>query len=196
MTADALVRAEGAETRIESPTDPTLLAAIRAVREGRTEAFDEVMIRSEQRVARLAWRILGDAEEVKEALQETFYRVFRSLRRFDERQDFFAWMYTIAVHVCRDLDRRRRRRAFFFAPFEKHVDVADHREPSLEEREQLDLVRRAIEKLPIKARTALVLRDIEELPTETVAQILGSSVSTVRVQISSARAKLRKWVGR
>ena len=196
MTADALVRAEGAETRIASPTDPSLLAAIRAVREGRTEAFDEVMIRSEQRVARLAWRILGDAEEVKEALQETFYRVFRGLHRFDERQDFFAWTYRIAVNVCRDLDRRRRRRAFFFAPFEKHVDIPDRREPSLEEREQLALVRKAIEKLPIKERTALVLRDIEELPTETVAQILGSSVSTVRVQISSARAKLRKWVGR
>ena len=48
----------------------------------------------------------------------------------------------------------------------------------------------------MKERAALVLRDIEELPTETVAQILGSSVSTVRVQISSARAKLRKWVPR
>jgi len=196
MTADVLVRAEGGEARIESPNDPILLAAIRAVREGRTEAFEEVMIRSEQRVARLAWRILGDAEEVKEALQETFFRVFRSLRRFDERQDFFAWIYRIAVNVCRDLDRRRRRRHFFFAPFDQHIDIPDRCESSMEEREQLDLVARAIERLPLKERTALVLRDIEELPTETVAQILGSSASTVRVQISSARAKLRMWVQR
>ena len=196
MTADVLVRAEGSGTRIESPTDPSLLAAIRAVREGRTEAFEEVMIRSEQRVARLAWRILGDAEEVKEALQETFYRVFRSLRGFDERQDFFAWIYRIAVNVCRDLDRRRRRRHFFFLPFDQHIDLPDRRESSMEEREQLDLVARAIERLPLKERTALVLHDIEELPTETVARILGSSASTVRVQISSARAKLRKWVER
>lgn len=196
MTADALVTAEGGEERIESPADPVLLAAIRAVREGRTEAFEEVMIRSEQRVARLAWRILGDAEEVKEALQETFYRVFRSLRRYDERLDFFAWMYTIAVNVCRDLDRRRRRRHFFFAPFDKHVDLPDRREASLEDREQLDLVAQAIDRLPLKERTALILRDVEELPTETVAQILGSSPSTVRVQIRNARAKLRKWVGR
>jgi RNA polymerase sigma-70 factor (ECF subfamily) len=154
------------------------------------------MIRSEQRVARLAWRILGDAEEVREALQDTFYRVFRSLRGFDERQDFFAWIYRIAVNVCRDLDRRRRRRHFFFVPFDQHIDLPDRRESSMEEREQLDLVARAIERLPLKERTALVLHDIEALPTETVAQILGSSASTVRVQISSARAKLRKWVQR
>ena len=196
MTADAVVTAEGGEERIESPADPVLLAAIRAVREGRTEAFEEVMIRSEQRVARLAWRILGDAEEVKEALQETFYRLFRSLRRYDERRDFFAWMYAIAVNVCRDLDRSRRRRHFFFAPFEKHVDFPDRRESSLEDREQLDLVARAIDRLPLKERTALILRDVEDLPTETVARILGSSPATVRVQISNARAKLRKWVGR
>src|SRR5919201_6799026 len=91
----------------------TLLANIRAARSGDSRAFEEIMMASERRVASLAWHILGDAEEVKEALQETFLRVFRHLRRYDERRDFFGWLYRIAVNVCRDLDWRRRRWRFF-----------------------------------------------------------------------------------
>src|SRR6059058_5081285 len=100
---------------MDDPETPTqiLLANIRAAKAGDTDAFDNVMIATERRVATLAWRILGDAEEVKEALQETFLRVFRHLGRYDERYDFVGWLYRIAVNVCRDLERRRRRRTFF-----------------------------------------------------------------------------------
>src|SRR5438046_522055 len=99
---------------MDEPEAPTiLLANIRAAKAGDTQAFDNVMIATERRVATLAWRILGDAEEVKEALQETFLRVFRHLGRYDERYDFVGWLYRIAVNVCRDLERRRRRRTFF-----------------------------------------------------------------------------------
>ncbi len=66
-----------------APTSP-LLATIRAAKGGDPRAFEELMIATERRVALLAWRILGDAEEVKEALQETFLRLFRHLKRYDE----------------------------------------------------------------------------------------------------------------
>src|SRR5437870_10566597 len=86
-----------------------LLASIRAARSGDSHAFEQIMLATERRIASLAWRILGDAEEVKEALQETFLRLFRHLGRYDERRDFFGWLYRIAVNVCRDLEKRRRR---------------------------------------------------------------------------------------
>src|SRR5881227_657893 len=109
---------------MDEPESPTiLLANIRAAKAGDSRAFDNVMIATERRVATLAWRILGDAEEVKEATQETFLRVFRHLRRFDERQDFFGWLFRIAVNVCRDIEKRRRRR-WIFAPFEHALSVA------------------------------------------------------------------------
>src|SRR3954447_6197387 len=107
MTAEAVPMEEP-----ETP-DALLLANIRAAKTGDNRAFENVMIATERRVATLAWRILGDAEEVKEALQETFLRVFRHLGRYDERHDFAGWLYRIAVNVCRDLERRRRRRIFF-----------------------------------------------------------------------------------
>jgi RNA polymerase sigma-70 factor (ECF subfamily) len=167
----------------------SLLASIRAARSGDSHAFEQIMLATERRVASLAWHILGDAEEVKEALQETFLRVYRHLGRYDERRDFFGWLYRIAVNVCRDLDSRRRR--WRFLPIE-HAAEARVDEEDFVRKDDVARLMRAIDTLPQKERFAIILRDIEELPTEEVAQILGSSPATVRVQISSARAKIRK----
>jgi len=127
---------------------------------------------------------------VKEALQETFLRVFRHLRGYDESRDFFGWLYRIAVNVCRDLDSRRRRR-WFFVPLE-HAAGAHVAEEDFVKKDDVARLMRAIDTLPQKERFAIILRDIEEMPTEEVAAILGSSPATVRVQISNARAKIRK----
>jgi len=172
-----------------------LLAHIRAAREGDSRAFEEIMLATERRVASIAWHILGDAEEVKEALQETFLRVFRHLGRYDEQRDFFGWMYRITVNVCRDLQGRRRRWRFF-APIEEASAVAAplSADSDVLRKDDVAQLMRAIDALPPKERLAIILRDIEEIPTEAVAEILGSSAATVRVQISNARAKIRKWI--
>lgn len=154
------------------------------------------MLATERRVAAIAWRILGDREETKEAVQETFLRLFRHLGRFDEGQDFFGWLFRISVNVCRDLDQRRRRRRIF-GPIDDAHDMASGAEAAddvLQNRGEIALLRRAIDALPTKEKLAIVLRDVEELSTEEVAAILGSRPATVRVQISKARAKLRQWI--
>jgi RNA polymerase sigma-70 factor (ECF subfamily) len=197
MTAEALLTGDvnTAATRT-STTAPTLLAVIRAARDGDERAFEEIMLASERRVALLAWRILGDAEEVKEATQETFLRVFRHLRRFDEQLDFFGWLFRIAVNVCRDIEKRRRRR-WIFAPADEGMSVVSNARSAdevLEAQDDVALLTRAIDALPSKERLAVILREVQELPTEEVAAILGSSQATVRVQVSKARAKLRVWI--
>jgi RNA polymerase sigma-70 factor (ECF subfamily) len=197
MTAEALLTdgVDAAATR-SSATSPALLAVIRAARDGDERAFEEIMLASERRVSLLAWRILGDAEEVKEATQETFLRVFRHLRRFDEQLDFFGWLFRIAVNVCRDIEKRRRRR-WIFAPFDAAMSVASDRrsaDDTIAANDDAALLARAIDALPAKERMAVILREVEELSTEEVAAILGSSPSTVRVQVSKARAKLRVWI--
>ena len=168
---------------------PDLLASIRAARSGDGHAFERIMVATERRIASLAWHILGDAEEVKEALQETFLRMWRHLHSYDENRDFFGWLYRIAVNVCRDLDSRRRR--WRFLPIE-HAAQAQVAEEDFVKKDDVARLMRAIDTLPQKERFAIILRDIEELPTEEVASILGSSPATVRVQISSARTKIRK----
>jgi len=184
MTAEAVVDEQPTTTK------PILLATIRAAQHGDSRAFEELMIASERRVAHVAWRILGDAEEVKEAMQETFLRVFRHLKRYDEQRDFFGWLYRIAVNVCRDLEQRRRKRRIFTS-----LDEALPMATQPRTNDDIALLRRAIDTLPERERLAIILRDIEELSTEDVAEILGNTPATVRVQISKARAKLRAWFG-
>ena len=167
----------------------SLLTSIRAARSGDSHAFERIMVATERRIASLAWHILGDAEEVKEALQETFLRTWRHLQSYDEHRDFFGWLYRIAVNVCRDLDSRRRR--WRFLPIE-HAAEAQAAEVDFVKKDDVARLMRAIDTLPQKERFAIILRDIEELPTEEVASILGSSPSTVRVQISNARTRIRK----
>ena len=200
MAAEAMTESCGTNPASDETTsrDLVLLAAIRAVRDGDADAFEIVMKRSERRVASLAWRILGDGEEVREALQETYLRVFRHIQRYDEAREFHAWLFRIAVNVCRDLERRRRKRS------ERHTELheshalpeRDHPDAVASRSEEIALLTRAVDALPPKQRLAIILRDVEGLPTEEVARILGSRAATVRVQVSTARSKLRSMIER
>jgi RNA polymerase sigma-70 factor (ECF subfamily) len=169
-----------------------LLATIRAVKAGDTNAFEDIMIATERRVAGLAWRILDEAEDVRDAVQETFLRVFRHLDQFREDGPFLGWLFRITVNTCRDLDRRRRWRRIF-SPLEAaaHVSTRAGFDDALAARDQLT---RAIRRLPKRERLAVILRDVEELSTEEVAAILGLKESSLKVSISKARAKMRQWM--
>jgi RNA polymerase sigma-70 factor (ECF subfamily) len=194
MTAETLVMDEAATETQSTP----LLETLRAARDGDGRAFEEIMLATEKRVALLAWRILGDAEETKEAVQETFLRLFRHLGSYDERQDFFGWLFRITVNVCRDLERRRGRRRIFSPIDDAHElpSAEAAADDALGRRREIARLREGIDALPPKEKLALVLRDVEEFSTEEVAAMLGSTPSTIRVQISKARTKLRQWMTR
>lgn len=195
MTAAAIVTGEDAN---DEAAPSLLLAAIRAAKAGNETAFEEIMLATERRVAMLAWRITGDAEETKEAVQETFLRLFRHFGRYDETQDFFGWLFRIAVNVCRDLEKRRRRRRIF-GPIDEAHELPSRTVPAdetLAKADDVALLRRAIDALPPKEKLAIVLRDVEERSTDEVAKLLGSSPATVRVQVMKARAKIKQWIER
>jgi RNA polymerase sigma-70 factor (ECF subfamily) len=163
---------------------------------GDRAAFEELVLRHERRVLMTAWRLLGSKEDAQDAAQEVFLRLFRHLRRVDPKRPLLPWLYRMTVNVCHDLNRKRRR--------ETDVDVeeVDTLSPSADPEqessraEQMRLVAEALKALPEKERTAVVLRDLEGLTTAEVAGVLGSSESTVRSQISSARVKIKRFVER
>jgi len=169
------------------PVDEVLAMA----RNGDRDAFNVLMVRHEQRIVRLASRMLGRREDALDAAQETFLRVFRHLHTFDPRRDFSAWLYRIAVNVCRDVARRRKPEASLELVSESPVPQVQ--ETGAIKAQQMRMLRLALATLSEKERAALVLRDIEGLDTAEVARILNSSPTTVRSQISSARSKLREF---
>jgi RNA polymerase sigma-70 factor (ECF subfamily) len=175
--------------------DP-VVPIIRAARAGDAAAFEELMQLTERRVAQIAWSVLGNADDVKDAVQETFLRLYRHLKRYDESKNFSGWVSRITVNVCRD-QLRRRKSARIFEPLADDDQNASHdvaADDDLIRRDEVALLGRAIDQLPPKERMAVILRDLEGMRTAEVAEALGTSVITVRVQISRARIKLRKFI--
>jgi RNA polymerase sigma-70 factor (ECF subfamily) len=164
------------------------------------------MICTQHKVVATAWRLLGDREDARDAAQEVYLRVFKYLARYDPAQDFHGWLYRITLNVCRDAARRRVRAhagsEWFTAP-EREREPAAARPGAHADAEaatlfaqQRALVAQALQTLPAKERAALVLRDLEGLSTEEVASLLRSRPVTVRSQISSARAKIKRYCDR
>jgi RNA polymerase sigma-70 factor (ECF subfamily) len=171
---------------------------------GDASAFEQVMIHSQQRVMAMSWRMLGNEADARDASQEVFLRVYKYLKRYDQNQDFFAWVYRITMNVCRDILKKRRQQDARIVPLEANADEGVLEIPaSQDDVEQMflstqrrELISQAIATLPDKERASIVLRDVEGFSTEAVAQILQSSATTVRSQISSARKKIRDYCRR
>ena len=167
---------------------------------GDTAAFEQIMIHSQQRVMAVSWRMLGNEADARDATQEVFLRVYKYIGRFKQDQDFFAWLYRIAVNVSRDILKKRQHQNERFptlaADDVDQIDIpAPHQdaEQALIQAQRRELIARAIATLPFKERASIVLRDVEGFSTDEVAHILKSSSTTVRSQISSARRKIRDY---
>ena len=176
---------------LRSPTD----LLVEQVRSGDLQAFEALMQLTEKRVLSVAWRVLGDREQAKDAAQETFLRVFRSLDRFRLGESFQAWVCQITVNVCRDLARKRGPVPVDVADLDdlRHPGAHSEAEDALLISQRRSLVRGALGSLPQSERTALILRDIEGFSTEEVAKVLGVRPVTIRTQVASARAKIRAY---
>lgn len=179
-------------------TAVTLLAE--QAKAGDIAAFEQLIVCYQRKVVATAWRLLGNEEDAKDAAQETFLKAYKYLKSFDARQDFSGWLYRITVNACHDLARKRQSKEQF-SSFEAEQEAGrfDH----LRSREDIEaatiaaqergLITEALQTLTKKERAALVLRDLEGLPTDEVAKILGSSQTTVRSQVSMARTKIKAF---
>src|SRR5713226_1401110 len=171
-------------------------------RAGDELAFERIMLATEQRVVSIAWRMLGNREDARDAAQDVYLRVFKYLARFRAGEDFRAWLYRITINVCHDFARKKGVAALAqlgeidfneeTATLETVRRGANPESLALLE-QQLALVRRALQTLPEKERAALVLRDLEGFSTEEVARALGSRPVTVRSQVCSARARIKTF---
>ena len=173
---------------------------IEQAKEGDSYAFEQLITSYQHKVVATAWRMLGNQEDARDAAQEVFLRVYRYLKKFRSGEDFSAWLYRITINVCRDAHRRR-------GPLDRFSSLESERElGNLPEAAGADdveaaailsqeqaIIASALDVLSPKEREAIVLRDLEGLSTEEVAQILGSSATTVRSQISSARGKIKQY---
>jgi len=170
---------------------------VERVRNGETDAFEELVRKHGRRVYRSLLGILGKPEETEDALQDAFLKAFQHLPNFEGRSRFSTWLVRIAINT--GLQRLRS---------QKEVDSLDEENEEFRprniqswmatpeecySREELRrLVEKEVMKLPVKYRVALVLRDLEELSTEEAAAALGLSIPGVKARILRGRLMLRE----
>jgi RNA polymerase sigma-70 factor (ECF subfamily) len=183
----------------ESSGQP-LRILLRKAKAGDLAAFEQLVVLNERKVFQTALRLLRNVEDAQDAAQEVFLRLHKHLGRFDEERSFHAWLYRIVLNVCRDLNQRRGKHLAI--PLEEAASPMNAAESAratespfeiASKQQQRRLIADSLATLSEKERAALVLRDLEGLSTAEVAKILGSSETTVRSQISTARLKIKKF---
>ncbi len=164
-------------------------------KQGDLDAFEQLVIRHERQVFRLALRMTGGVEDAKDVTQETFLLFHRKMGQIQSDRSLGPWLYSVAVNVCRGMSRNRRRSRLVVLDrlADSTPDGAPDPERLLNVKQREECLRSALETLPLKERAALLMREMEGMTTKEVARTLGSCEATVRVQIGSARLKLREF---
>lgn len=174
--------------------DDSALVALAAA--GRREAFDVIVERHRRAVYQVCYRFVNNHEDAADLAQEAFVRAWRGLPRFKGEAALSTWLYRIAVNVCLNKVGTR-------APVTEPLEDADRFEDtsverpgaSLDRAERARAVRRAIQSLPPRQRATLILRMYHELPHQQIADILGSSVGSVKANFFHALANLKRILG-
>ncbi|HWO58272.1 MAG TPA: sigma-70 family RNA polymerase sigma factor [bacterium] len=165
-------------------------ALMRRVQKDEYEAFEELVDRYKTRLVSLIYRMLNDQNEAEDLVQETFLRVWTHRQDYDFSYCLSTWIYTIALNLAKNELRKRRKFKFFslLDMTEKGLELPD---PKMGPSALGHMLEGAIGKLPSKYKEAFLLRDVEQLPYEEVAQILGVPLGTVKSRVNRARAVLK-----
>jgi RNA polymerase sigma-70 factor (ECF subfamily) len=167
--------------------------AVAACQRGERDAFDELVERYQRDIYWLCYRYVGEHGDAADLAQESFIKAYRAIGRFRGKSSFSTWLYRIAVNTC--LNHRAARRPTSDELPEQVVDGASSALARLESEERSRQVRQAVERLPERQRATLILKVYHELTHREVAEILDSSVGTVKANLFHALANLRRQLG-
>lgn len=175
--------------------EPSDDALVRRARAGDADAFGVLVERHGDRVYRVCLRMLGDREEARDAAQDALVSGFRRISGFRGDAAFSTWMHRIAVNACHDALRRRARQPMLHVVEDERQaeppPVADHADRVAD----AIGVETALARVPEEFRAALVLADVEDLPYEEIAAILGVALGTVKSRVHRGRVALGRALG-
>ena len=177
---------------------------VKRVQKGDKGAFDLLVLKYEQKIVNLVMRYVRDPEQALDISQEAFIKAYRALPRFRGDSAFYTWLYRIAVNTAKNYLAAQRRR-----PIDIELDLQEQEHYGLHAKlketdtpetvsmshELQETLERAIESLPDDLRTAIILRELDGMSYEEIAQTMDCPVGTVRSRIFRARDAIGKKVG-
>ena len=177
---------------------------VRRVQKGDKGAFDLLVLKYQHKIVNLVMRYVRDPDQALDITQEAFLKAYRALPRFRGDAAFYTWMYRIAVNTAKNYLAAQRRR-----PMDVELDLQDPEQYELHAKlkdtdtpeavtlshELQETVERAIAALPEDLRTAIVLRELDGMSYEEIAETMECPVGTVRSRIFRARDAISKKIG-
>ncbi|WP_127586825.1 RNA polymerase sigma factor SigW [Paenibacillus koleovorans] len=174
-------------------------------RNGDRRAFIDLVELYKDKIYHLAYRMLHNVQEAEDIVQETFLRVYTNLHRYDEAQKFSTWIYRIGTNLC--IDRLRKRKPSYSLDADVNdgegtdwysmlssLDPTPEGELLLSETQQQ--VREAIDSLPEKYKSAVILRYMHDMSLQEISEVLEMPVTTVKTRVHRGREYLRQRLER
>jgi len=177
-------------------TQPAERDLVKQVQTGSRSAFDRLVTPLVPQLLTLARRMLGSVSEAEDAVQSALASVWVARAKLDPERPPVAFLTTVTLNKCRDVLRRRKAARFFgFAGNDFDFDLAAD-QPDAEvvaaDRQALERVQRAMERLPVRLREALVLVSMEGMSQREAAEVLGVTEKAIETRVYRARARLRE----
>jgi RNA polymerase sigma-70 factor (ECF subfamily) len=180
-------------------------AFVRAVQVGDMAAFDHLVVKHKDKLFNMVYWLLGDYQEANDCAQEIFIKVFKSIKKFRFQSSFSTWLYRIAINTCKNrlkssAYRWKKRTVSLENPESSKQDNRSYEiqngspspENELEKKERSTLIQKAVNALPQEQNRVIVLRDIQGLSYQEIADITGLNLGTVKSRLARARMALRK----
>ncbi|MFO0876919.1 MAG: sigma-70 family RNA polymerase sigma factor [Gemmataceae bacterium] len=167
---------------------------------GDSSAFGELVRRYQDRLFNTVYRLVDNAEDALDVVQEAFLSAYQSLDSFKGDSLFFTWLYRIAVNTAISL--KRKKRVLIRIPDRNGENLAEPADPSelnrpghaIEQAEEERKLHRALARLSAEHRTVLVMKELEGQKYEDIAETLGVPIGTIRSRLHRARLELREML--
>jgi RNA polymerase sigma-70 factor (ECF subfamily) len=168
--------------------------------------FEDIVAENESKIFNTIYSFVGNYEDALNLTQETFINAYRHIDRFRHESDIYTWLYRIAINLCKkDYNRKRRQNLVFISSLDDpktlqymERQASECRSPikRLELGEEQSLIRQEIASLSKKHRTVIILKYMQDLSYEEIADIIGCSIGTVKSRLSRAKEKLKRRLER
>ena len=179
------------------------LSLVERCRANDETAFNEVVTRYKAKVYNYLYRMTGSSDDAEDLTQEVFIRMYTSIDSFRSQSSLNTWLFRIASNLCVDRFRRAKNRTAAYSLDEpilggetdgghEFPDTTYEPQRLLENVEMAEQIQRALAQLPEKLRATLILHDVEGMPYEEIAQVVGCPLGTVKSRLFNARMQLRQ----
>jgi RNA polymerase sigma-70 factor (ECF subfamily) len=167
--------------------------------QGRHAAFEELVCRYQDRLFNTVYRLLGNAEDARDVVQEAFLNAFQSLDSFKGDSQFYTWLYRIAFNAAVSLKRKQHVALSMHGTGEDRGEIepqdpSDYSQPdhALQRAEEERRVQQALVRLSSEHQAVLIMKDMDGQKYETMAKALGVPIGTIRSRLHRARLELRE----